>query len=337
MRVPDLLIEIPKKIKKNIPSLLVGRPGVGKTDFSKQLAKSCGFEDFITTIPVVKDPSEYNGLAYPDKGGEFAKFLPYSDLKRLIDAKKKTLCLIDDMGQATNSVQAALMQLVLARSINEHKISDKVYFMAATNRRKDRSGVNPVLESLKNRFAIFQFDATAEDWRIWAYEHKMPLVLIAFSKYRPGHWETWTPSDEIENTATPRTIAWLGESVEDANTNPRVRHEAYASLVGGTFATEFCAFERIFNQLPDFDDIIKDPKNAPVPTDASTLYAISTVISNRMDKKNIEKYAQYVERFSEKELRVLTFKEAVHLTPAIAETGTFIKWATQHAPDLIPQ
>ena len=60
---------------------------------------------------------------------------------------------LDDLGQAPMSVQAAAMQLILARRINGFKISDKVIFMAATNRREDKAGVTGILEPVKSRFA----------------------------------------------------------------------------------------------------------------------------------------------------------------------------------------
>ncbi len=68
-------------------------------------------------------------------------------------ATKLTACFIDDLGQATPAVQAAAMQLILARTLNGHRVSDHVVFIAATNRRTDRAGVSGILEPVKSRFA----------------------------------------------------------------------------------------------------------------------------------------------------------------------------------------
>ncbi len=43
------------------------------------------------------------------------------------------VCLLDDLGQAPPAVQAAAMQLLLARRVNGHAVSDHVTFLAATN------------------------------------------------------------------------------------------------------------------------------------------------------------------------------------------------------------
>ena len=79
------------------------------------------------------------------------------------------------------------MQLILARQVNGHKISDKVIFIAATNRRQDRAGVTGILEPVKSRFAtIIQLDVDADIWIEWAFENDMPAELIGFIHFRPS-------------------------------------------------------------------------------------------------------------------------------------------------------
>ena len=119
------------------PFLLVGSPGVGKTEIVQQVAASLGVR-CIVTHPVVDDPVDYKGLPgiVPSESGPRAEFLPFGDLAQLMSASEPTLVLMDDLGQATPAVQAAIMQLVLARRINGHAISEHVTFAAATNRRE---------------------------------------------------------------------------------------------------------------------------------------------------------------------------------------------------------
>ena len=82
-----------------------------------------------------------------------AEFLPFGDLRALIQADKDTVFFLDDLGQAPPTVQAAAMQLILARRINGHHVSDSVTFIAATNRKQDKAGVSGILEPVKSRFA----------------------------------------------------------------------------------------------------------------------------------------------------------------------------------------
>ena len=57
-----------------------------------------------------------------------AYFLPYGELHEILHAQEETIFFLDDLGQATPAVQAACMQLILARRINGHIVSDKVTF-----------------------------------------------------------------------------------------------------------------------------------------------------------------------------------------------------------------
>ncbi|NIP53268.1 ATP-binding protein, partial [candidate division KSB1 bacterium] len=112
--------------------------------------------------------------------GTYAEWLPLDDLWKIINAKKPTIVFFDDAGQAPTLVQAAMMQLVLARRIGLHKVSEYVTFIAATNRKEDMAGVGGMIEPLKGRFRIYEMDADVKDWIVWAYKNDMPHDLIAF-------------------------------------------------------------------------------------------------------------------------------------------------------------
>ena len=90
------------------------------------------------------------------------------------------------------------MQLILARCINEHKLSPYVTFIAATNRREDKAAVSGLLEPVKSRFAaIVELEVSPDDWVIWALNNNMPTELIAFIRFRPDLLDNFQPSKDI--------------------------------------------------------------------------------------------------------------------------------------------
>src|SRR5438105_5983575 len=121
-------------VNNRFPVLIKGKPGIGKSDIVEQVQVKTGFE-YILTHPVVSDHTDFKGLPFANKEFTKADFLPYGDLHQMIHADKPTIVFLDDLGQAPISVQAACMQLLLARRINGHKISKHVTFVAATNRK----------------------------------------------------------------------------------------------------------------------------------------------------------------------------------------------------------
>ena len=143
------------------PVLITGAPGIGKTDIVRQACAEAKAH-LIVMHPVVSDPTDFKGLPWVSDGG--ATFLPFGELQTLINATELTACFLDDLGRATPAVQAAAMQLILARHINGHAVSPHVVFLAATNRRTDRAGVSGILEPVKSRFTtILELEANLDD------------------------------------------------------------------------------------------------------------------------------------------------------------------------------
>ncbi|MFM0632676.1 P-loop NTPase family protein [Paraburkholderia xenovorans] len=106
-------------VPKRLPVLITGRPGIGKSDIVEQVAHATDHE-LLISHPVVEDPTDSKGLPFPAPDGLNAKFLPFGDLERAMKARRPLIWFLDDLGQASPAVQAAKMQLLLARRIGEH-------------------------------------------------------------------------------------------------------------------------------------------------------------------------------------------------------------------------
>lgn len=316
----DLLVTC---IKAGLPVLIKGQPGVGKSDIVEQAAAECK-ADFILRHPVVEDPTDYKGAPAVLDGK--ADFLPFGDLRALMLAKKLTVCMIDDLGQAAPVVQAAAMQLILARRINGHKISDKVIFISATNRREDKAGVTSILEPVKSRFAtIVQLDVNVDDWCEWALQHDVPPELVAFIRFRPQLLSDWKPTNDIVNGPCPRTVARMGQLYAAG-----VRTlEPLAGAVGQGFATEFLGFIRVWQSLPSIDGILIDPTSGNIPDSPAALYAIVSALSGRATAANADRIVRYARRLPE-EFGVLLVRDLIRVCPTATSCKEFIAWATEH-------
>ena len=108
-----------RTIPTKMPVLIKGAPGVGKTDIVRQACAEANVE-LIISHPVVDEPIDYKGL--PSIRDDHAEFLPFGQLRALITAVRPTVYFMDDLGQAPPAVQAAAMQLILARRINGSRL-----------------------------------------------------------------------------------------------------------------------------------------------------------------------------------------------------------------------
>jgi len=335
---PSELVELLRiAIRNKINVLIKGKPGLGKTDIVLQ---SCALEDFdvVLSHPVVDDPTDYKGMPciIKDKeGNEKAQFMPFGNLNKLIEATRPTAYFMDDLGQALPAVQAAAMQLLLAREINGHVISDQVTFIAATNRKADKAGVSGILEPVKSRFgSIVELETDLEDWVTWGLtSKKIPVDLVAFIRFRPEQLDTFEATSDLTNSSCPRTVEnvakWMKAKI------PRdLEFETYEGAAGKAFASELISFLKIFRQLPDPIKIIKDPMNANIPDEPAALYATCGALAARATMKNFENICQYAYRMP-KEFSVFMVKDCVRQNEDVAQTDSFIEWVTKHKSSMI--
>jgi MoxR-like ATPases len=310
-------------ITNNFPVLITGKPGIGKSDIVAQAATGSDAQ-LIISHPVVSDPTDYKGLPFPNKNGT-ADFLPFGELQQIITAKKKTVYFLDDLGQASPSVQAACMQLLLARRINGHKVSDQVTFIAATNRKQDKAAVTGMLEPVKSRFKTIQeLETDTDDWVKWALINDMPTELIAFIRFRPELLDNFEPTKEMINSASPRTVAAVGIQ-QAAGLPQKFEYDVFKGAAGDAFATEYVTFLKLFRELPSVDEIILNPHKAPVPGEPGALYAISSALARKMNDDNIGSICTYLDRLPV-ENSVACMKDAETRDRTICSTRAFIEW-----------
>lgn len=314
----------------NSPNILIkARPGVGKTSVvgAAALAEEA---DVIWSHPVTDEPIDYKGLPDMNNGHEFARFKAYGNMRRAITATRPTVWVFDDVGQAPKATQAAMMQPVGDRRLDEHTISDWVLFIACTNRKEDKAGVSGLLEPVKSRFAtIIEMETDLDDWCEWALAAGMPTELVAFIRFRPNFLVDWKPQHDIVNGPCPRTIAKAGELMLGNVIPPGHEFEVFAGAAGDGFASEFTGFLKIFRSLPNPDVVLMQPDKFEVPKDPATLYALSGALASRANEDNADRFFKAVSRLPG-EFSVLSVRDALRREAALANVRSFIQWTVKN-------
>lgn len=312
--------------ENGIKVLIKGAPGIGKTDIVCAAAKiaKCGL---VIMHPAVSDPIDFKGL--PAIVGSHAEFLPYGQLRLLIEADKPTVCFIDDIGQAPHAVQAALMQLIQQREIDGLKISDHVVFCGATNDSSHMAGVQSILEPVKSRWhTIVELQADQIEWVRWAQKHGIREEILAFIMFRGMEvLHNFKPTRDLTNTPSPRTVAGAAKLFAAG----LYSHTILAGACGEGWAAEFLGFLKVYRTLPDPDECIKNPTTARVPSgeDAATLFAIAVALSLRATKGNFAAITTYLKRLP-KEHEVFAVRDALAREKSLQNTPAFTGWATEN-------
>lgn len=321
--------------------LIVGAPGVAKTALIEQGVKDAQ-QELIVFHPVISDPTDFKGMPAimrPDGGvsSEFlAKFVPFDNLKRLLEADKPTVAFADDLGQAPPMVQAAWMQLVLARKLDDKVVSDNITFISASNRKEDKAGVSGILEPLKSRFvSIIELVPDHEQWLRWARkEGKIHPYVRAHVKVRGAKaLHDFMPTNDMTNSICPRTVEHVSK-IMWGKPDADIRQTLVAGAIGAGWATEFEGFIKVAKNLPKMEAIVKNPEKCPVPptSEVSSQYAIVEAMIDQSctpkGKKYFPSFLTYISRFKP-EFQQWFISQLKEISPKLLVNAAYTKWAAK--------
>jgi len=321
---------IEAQILANVPVMLWGPPGVGKSSLFRQIAKKLstpkeewGHIDFRAAL---RDPVDLRGLPLVDANKGTTRWLPPNELPQEKRDGKRGLLVLDELPQSMMAMQNACFSLVLDRYIGEYHLPPGWVVVAAGNRRSDRSGAGAMNKALANRFAHFEVAPELDAWRKWAAEHDIHPMVVAFVCFRTQFLHAM-PDDADEN-AYPTPRAWEQVSKHMGVTNADLRHALVASLVGENVANEFEAFISVFSHLPSIDAILRDPKTVRLPdlTEPGIMFALAMGLARRATKKDFGNALTYMERVNSPEHITMFAVDAARRDPKLKETPAFAKW-----------
>jgi len=319
-----------KNLPARLPTLLLGRPGAGKTSIVLQVADELGMRP-IVFHPVLSDPTDFKGLPAVVAGK--AEFLPYGEFRALLESTEPTVAFLDDLAHAPRSVQAALMHLVHpdSRRIGNQRLPDTVSIVAASNRREDRAGADQMLSALWSRFpTIVTVDADLASWLDWALGRDLNPFVLAYLRRCPADLSQ-SPRSDFAGFPSPRSWEYVARNL-DLDLPVEARFEIVQNLLGEECATKFWAYLRTAEEMPDPAEILRQPLRAAVPDDPSLKYAITIAFSRIVRPDTAAAALAYLDRCGE-EYGALWVTLTTPRAPENLETAAYRDWAIAH-PDL---
>jgi hypothetical protein len=313
---------------KKQPIMIWGGPGVAKSSSVRQAAEDLEV-DFIDLRLSLLESVDLRGIPVPDAKSNSVKWMVPSFLPR----KGKGILFIDEIVQGTPSTQAAASQLILDRKVGEYSLPEGWMVVAAGNRMTDRAATSPMPKHIANRFVHIYVDVDNDEWISWAIESGIDPRVIAFLKFRPGLLHVFDPSAKGEAFCSPRSWEFASNMLAGGIPDASILLDIMKGTVGEAAGTEFVSFLRMFEALPDVEEIIDDPHGATIPSEPSVLFAITTALSFEADKGNIAAIVTYFNRISDigrPEFSMRAIDEITRRDPALCKTVAFIDWATKH-------
>ena len=349
------------------PVMLRGAPGIGKSagmlEACRQLAELLKLKggvwqwgDAIADGLTIKDyfgfvdvrlsqcdPVDVGGLPVADhETGSQSRLSPaWFPHKGRVDLPDYGIVALEEIVSAPQSVQAAAYQLTLDRRINDRVMKPGWGMVLTGNRMTDGGVVFKMPTPLANRVTHLDIESHFDSWREWALDSDVDLSVVAFISFRPDLLNTFddhvTKKLKGDAFATERT--WEKASKYCLTGAPDA---ALLPLLAGCLsegvATEFYGFRKVWHSMPNIDQILIDPKGAPVPDDSATQFAVATALAQRAEPTNTDVILTYAERFADErqrpEIMALCVKDMLRKNPMCATTKAFNQWASKYS-DLI--
>lgn len=317
----DAVPQINVYMDAGLVSFLRGSPGVGKSDIVKSIAAKRGLKVIDLRLSQC-DPTDLNG--FPQTDGKKGRYLPMETFplkgETIPDGFNGWLLFLDEITSAPPSVQAAAYKLVLDRQVGLFDLHPDVYIMAAGNKESDNAVVHEMSTALRSRLAHIDIKTpTVKEWSNWAMRNDIDHRVVSFLNFMPDLLYKFNAEDSSEHTfPCPRTWEFVSRAMKVMGENiPTSFTRIVGGLVGNAAASQFSAFIRLYQQLPQYSYIVADPQNAKMPTEPGAKYAVAGMIANKLFTENDNKrddverdlsgIMNYVERM-EKEYQVVSLK-----------------------------
>jgi hypothetical protein len=278
-------------VAARVPVLLWGAPGTGKTSAIRAMAGAMGLP-CETVIASIREPSDFAGL--PVVSGESVRFAPPRWAIRLAGHGAGILFL-DELSTAPPAVQAALLRVVLERTVGDLTLPEQVAVVAAANPPEQAADGWDLSAPLANRLCHLSWQATpksiadglASGWRAprvpvlpSGWEAGEPLnrgLAAAFLHARPAL--ALAPPDDAAAAGrgwpSPRTwemAARLITASRAAGASEAALSELVRGAVGEGAGTEFLAWLEEMD-LPDPEQVLADPVSFTLPERDDRAYA----------------------------------------------------------------
>ena len=189
MYIKTLKEALPFVSKANIPVMIWGKHGIGKSQSVKQFAEENDYH--FTDIRLgTLEVGDFLGLSDFEKDSNnqsvATKFITPDWLKDVLtfckkNPTKKAIIFLDEFNRARRDVLQASFQLVLDKRFHTHVLPDNCYIIAACNPNTEGYIVTDIADAaLMDRFCHIKLEPSTDEWLDFASKRQFSTEIIDF-------------------------------------------------------------------------------------------------------------------------------------------------------------
>jgi len=287
-------------VAARVPVLLWGGAGLGKSSAVREMAGVAGLP-CETVIASIREPSDFAGLPIVAEDGKAVRFAPPLWAERLASAGTGVLFL-DEISTAPPAVQAALLRVVLERTVGDLVLPPDVTVVAAANPPEQAADGWDISPPLANRFCHLDWDLNAREWAdgilagfahppIPALDAERMRAELAAARASTGAFVANSPhllhahpgNESLAGRAWPSPRSWdmaarLTAATRVSGAPEEVGALLVAGAVGPAAAVEYRAWQEDMD-LPDPEAVLRDPASFRLPGRGDRAYAALAAIT----------------------------------------------------------
>ena len=333
-------------IGRDVTVLVEGHIGSGKSAILHDLAAR--LKDTHKAVYLDMTMMDVGDLQIPaiDHETKTTTFYPNESLGLHEDCPM--VIMFDEFGKASPSVKNAVLPMLIERRIGNRKFHPDTIVFATTNLGSENVG-DLFKAHERNRMSFVRMaKPTSDEWIAWALDHDTPVEVCAWVKQNPQCFDSFenykNPSDNpyIFHPQAPRTAFVTHRSMTQAGKIVAQRAmlgddaltHALIGTIGQSAAMDMMNFVHMGDTLPERQQILDDPTNAPVPTSPAAIVMLCMQSLGWLDTNNVDAWMTYAKRFPMQEAVAMWATMAVQSSKCVRVVTTndqFTNWAIDNS------
>jgi len=348
---------------KTVP-IVRSSPGIGKTSIARQLAADLNLK--VIDIRLAQcDPTDLNGFpqitngkasyvpmdTFPLEGDELP--IKEAEVTKVVAGKTQVvkpavryngwMIIYDEITSASKAVQAAAYKILLEKEVGQRKLHRNVFQIGLGNKETDNAIVQRMSTALQSRMQHFTVTTDHTAWVNHAANSGFDYRVIAFIQSRPELLNKFNPNHNDHTFPCERTWEFVSQTVKGIekyqtkkNKAVSIGHE-HQYLIAGCVsegpALEFISFCQIYGQLVPLTSIIASPMTVPVPHEPSAVFAMASLIGEKIDDTNVDPLMKYLSRLP-LENQIIAVRMFYKSKPSLTANPAVSSWITRNVNNL---
>ena len=245
------------------PVLLMGPPGIGKTQIMEQIASECGIGLVSYTIthhtrqsavglPMIKT-EEFEGKEYSVTEYTMSEIIAgvYKAIKE--QGHREGILFIDEINCVSETLIPTMLQFLQCKTFGNQKVPEGWIIVAAGNPPEFNRSVREFDMVTYDRLRVINIDADLEVWREYAREREIHNAILSYLDIRPQNF--YRVEADVDGLKFVTARGW-----EDMSSLMYVYEELGISINAGVvgeflhnedIAEDFAAYYDLYNKYRD--------------------------------------------------------------------------------------